>query len=165
MNARELLQLMVRTDRGSMTVWSKPEVASALDAYRAEVLAEVSAWLVKKAREFRAMGGEMRAAQADAVAAMASKVDRGAVRPDNVRMLPADFFEPGHTYTVNEPFTAPEVRPHFQCVAVAVHPTTGNRRAFGFEQRTANAPWASASLRDEEWADGWVDVTEAGETA
>src|SRR5690606_10319862 len=59
------------------------------DRYRAEVLAEVTTWLVKKAREFRAMGGEMRAAQADAVAAMASKVERGAVRPDNLRMLPA----------------------------------------------------------------------------
>ncbi|MGA5604051.1 hypothetical protein ACPCUF_23950 [Streptomyces griseoincarnatus] len=153
MNARERLQTMVRTDRGSMTVWPESEVASALDAYRDEVLAEVTTWLVKKARGFRAMGGEMRAA-------LASKVDRGAVRPDNLRMLPADFFEPGHTYTVNEPFTAPEIRPHFQCVAVAIHPTTGNRRAFGFEQRTANAPWASASLRDEEWADGWVDVTE-----
>ena len=76
----------------------------------------------------------------------------------------ADFFRPGHTYTENEPFTAPEIRPHFHCVAVAIHPTTGNRRAFGFEQRTTNAPWASASLRDEEWADGWVDVTEGEAT-
>ncbi|MFE9921615.1 hypothetical protein ACFYQA_08530 [Streptomyces sp. NPDC005774] len=130
-----------------------------LDTYRTEVLAEVATWLVKKAREFRAEGQTV---QSDTASILASKVERGAVRPDNLRMLPADFFEPGRTYTVNEPFAAPEIRPHFQCVAVAIHPTTGKRRAFGFEQRTANAPWTSASLRDEEWADGWVDVTEAG---
>ncbi|MGW2725638.1 hypothetical protein [Streptomyces sp. NPDC001492] len=29
---------MIRTNRGSMTVWSQPEVKDALDAYRTEVL-------------------------------------------------------------------------------------------------------------------------------
>ena len=38
MNARERLAVMVRTDRGHMTVWSQPEVRDALDAYRTEVL-------------------------------------------------------------------------------------------------------------------------------
>ncbi|MGW3164783.1 hypothetical protein ACWC9Q_18305 [Streptomyces sp. NPDC001142] len=42
MNARERLQIMVRTTRGSMTVWSPPEVRAALDAYRAEVLREAA---------------------------------------------------------------------------------------------------------------------------
>lgn len=73
-----------------------------------------------------------------------------------------DFFQPGHTYTQNAPFRAPEDRPNFQCIAVATHPTTGNRRAFGFDQPGAGGPWSSASLRDEEWADGWIDVTEGG---
>lgn len=84
MNARELLQLMIRTDRGSMTVWSKSEVASALDAYRAEILAEAKvetvAWLVKKAREYRSTGSSQNVRQAEAVEFLASKVDRGAVR-------------------------------------------------------------------------------------
>ena len=38
MNARKRLTLMVRTDRGSMTVWSQTELTEALDAYRTEVL-------------------------------------------------------------------------------------------------------------------------------
>jgi hypothetical protein len=36
MSARERLHLMVRTDAGSMTVWSEAEVSDALDAYRTE---------------------------------------------------------------------------------------------------------------------------------
>lgn len=43
MNAREVLEVMVRTDRGSMTVWSPDEVRNALGAYRAEVLREAAA--------------------------------------------------------------------------------------------------------------------------
>ena len=42
MSARERLQVMVRTGHGSMTVWSESEVREALDAYRAEVLAEAA---------------------------------------------------------------------------------------------------------------------------
>jgi hypothetical protein len=131
---------------------------ASIDAYRAEVLAEagllpkadVVAWLVKKAREDTP------------VWLLASKVERGAVRPDNLRMLPPNFFEPGRTYTEDAPFRAPEDRPNFQCVAVAIHPTTGDRRALGFEQAGAGAPWKSSSFRDEEWADGWVEITEDG---
>ena len=129
MNARERLAIMIRTDRGSMTVWSLSEARDALDAYRAEVVAERDAtivtWLVKKAREFRSMGGRMRAAQADAVAAMASKLERGAVRPDNLRMLPADFFKPGHGYTHLDGHD-------FHCVAVTTHPVTGEQLAMGW---------------------------------
>ncbi|GKQ39517.1 hypothetical protein [Streptomyces sp. A012304] len=75
---------------------------------------------------------------------------------------PPDFFRPGRTYTTDEPFRAPEDRPNFQCVAVAIHPTMGSRRALGFEQPGSGRTWKSASLRDDEWADGWVDVTEGG---
>lgn len=104
-----------------------------LAGHRAHVLAEsdllpkadVVAWLTKKAREFRSLGHEQGRAQADAVAAMASKVARGAVRPDNLRMLPADFFEPGHSYTHRN-------GSDFKCVAVTAHPQTGERLAMGW---------------------------------
>lgn len=122
MNARERLQTMVRTDRGSMTVWPESEVSSALDAYRDEVLAEVTTWLVKKAREYRAAGQTV---QADTASLLSSKVDRGAVRPDNLRMLPADFFEPGHSYTHRNGHD-------FHCVAVTTHPVTGEQLAMGW---------------------------------
>ena len=158
MNARERLQTMVRTDRGSMTVWPESEVASALDAYRAEVLTEVTTWLVKKAREFRAMGGEMRAAQADAVAAMASKVERGAVRPDNLRMLPADFFEPGHTYTHVDDGTDWK----FRVDTVTTHPEDGERTALGW--RHFRGQWEPIAYGEDDYDIhlhvGTVDVTE-----
>lgn len=55
-----------------------------LDAYRAEVLAEAKVetvgWLVKKAREYRSTGSTQHALQADAIATLASKADRGAIR-------------------------------------------------------------------------------------
>lgn len=72
MNARKVLEGMIRTDRGDMTVHSPVEVRTRLDAYRTEVLAEakveVVAWLVKKT------------AEDTPVARLADKVDRGAVR-------------------------------------------------------------------------------------
>ncbi|MBP5913184.1 hypothetical protein F3K34_13165 [Streptomyces sp. LBUM 1486] len=43
MNAREVLEGMIRTDRGDMTVHSPVEVQARLDAYRTEVLAEAAA--------------------------------------------------------------------------------------------------------------------------
>jgi hypothetical protein len=43
--ARERIELMVRTDPGSMTVWSPAEVRNALDGHRDAVIAEVlPAW-------------------------------------------------------------------------------------------------------------------------
>lgn len=57
------------------------------DAYRDEVLGEVVAWLVKKAREHRAKGPQY-AKQADVIGKLASQVQRGAVRPDNLATLP-----------------------------------------------------------------------------
>ena len=54
---------------------------------RAEVTAEFVAWLVKKAREHRARGPQY-AKQADVIARLADKVQRGAVRPNNLLLLP-----------------------------------------------------------------------------
>lgn len=63
-------------------------VGPLLDAYRAEVMAEFVAWLVKRAREHRAQGPQY-AKQADVIGMLADKVSRGAVRPNNLLMLPA----------------------------------------------------------------------------
>ncbi|MER5750687.1 hypothetical protein [Streptomyces sp. NPDC002088] len=168
MNARRKLIAALSEDSygGIATLADVDHAEHLVNAHAAEVIAERDAeimrWLGKKAREYRATGSKQHALQADAVELMASKISRGAVRPDNT-LLPAGvaplFFEPGRTYTENAPFRAPEDRPNFQCVAVAIHPTTGNRRALGFEQPGAGRPWSSASLRDEEWADGWVEIT------
>lgn len=121
MNARERLRIMIRKNEGSMTVWSKPEIDDAFTAYdaehRASVLAEVVAWLTKKARE----------GFPDA-AVLASKVARGAVRPDNLRMLPPDFFQPRHTYS--EPDGSTDWA--FLCDTVTSHPGNGKRTALGW---------------------------------
>ena len=96
-------------------------VESLYATVRTEVLAEadllpkadVVTWLTKKARE------------KTPVEVLASKVERGAVRPDNLRMLPADFFEPGHAYTHRN-------GTDFHCVTVTAHPKTGERLAMGW---------------------------------
>jgi hypothetical protein len=83
MSPRKRLTLMVRTNRGSMTVWSPPEVHEALDDYRADVLREAQdatvTWLHKKAGERRAEGPQY-AKQADLIDVLASKAARGAIR-------------------------------------------------------------------------------------
>lgn len=127
----------------------------------AEVVAERDAmtvtWLTKKAREYRATPKSRQENAPDAIDRLASKLARGAVRPDNLRMLPADFFEPGHAYTSSGK--------EFRCVAVTPSPTTGERRAIGW----ALAPvydvraWHPTALDPDDWTHGdWTDVTEAG---
>lgn len=101
---------------------SSEDLRTDLDAYRDEVLAEadllpkadVVAWLTKKAREDTP------------VYLLASKADRGAIRPDNLRMLPPDFFEPDHSYTHRD-------GSDFHCVAITTHPQTGQRLAMGWQ--------------------------------
>jgi hypothetical protein len=131
----------------------------ALDAYRAEVLAEadllpkadVVAWLTKKARE------------GTPVEQLASKVDRGAVRADNLRMLPATFFEAGRTYTDGTGYSAPEVTTVFRVEHVTRHPDRGHLRAIGWSR--SGEPGASwhGDFRDEGEFDGWTEITEAGD--
>ncbi|MFI2033680.1 hypothetical protein ACH470_03110 [Streptomyces bottropensis] len=70
----------------------------------------------------------------------------------------SSFFRPGRTYIRDLPFRAPEDRPSFECVGVGMHPSKGVLRAFGFEQPGDGQPWVSASQREEEWADGWIDL-------
>lgn len=138
-----------------------------LDAYRAEVLAEgellpkadVVAWLVKKAREERAGGTRDDKVRADVIGVLASKVERGAVRPDNLRMLPADFFEPGHTYTD----TSSKYDWQFRCDTVTTHPEDGERTALGW--RFFRGQWTEYAYGEDDWDIhryvGTTDVTEA----
>ncbi|MFK0124941.1 hypothetical protein ACIQSP_16695 [Streptomyces nigra] len=118
---------------------------------RTEVLAEadllpkadVVTWLTKKARE------------KTPVEVLASKVDRGAVRPDNLRMLPPVFFEAGRTYKY-EPLLI-----LFRCDAIDVHPVTGEPSAVGWI-RYNGGRWTAGDYSPAEYADGWTDVTEGG---
>lgn len=116
-------------------------VDSLLDAYRAERDTEVVAWLTKKAREFRANGETV---QADTAALLASKVERGAVRANNLR----GFFEPRRTYQRG--------RWHFECLAVAPSPFNGEGRAVGFLYRPGE-PATATALDPDDWAHGeWL---------
>ncbi|KAB2975989.1 hypothetical protein F8R89_30750 [Streptomyces sp. SS1-1] len=121
--------------------------------YRDEVLAEadllpkadVVAWLTKKARE------------GTPVEVLASKVERGAVRPDNLRMLPADFFEPGHTYTRQH--HASTIR--FLVQHVDWSPCGTYKVAFGWRVEDGDVTWSPTDSDD---FGGWVDVTQGGES-
>lgn len=124
-------------------------------AYRDEILAgadllpkaHVVAWLVKKARE------------ETPVWLLASKVERGAIRPDNLRMLPPDFFEPGHTYISGTW--------KFRCETVSPSPGTGERRALGWKFAPVYGVhrWHAVALDPDDWAHGdWTDVTAGGES-
>ena len=134
---------------------SETSARTLLDAYRIGVLTEVTAWLVKKARVFRSAGGSVRAAQADAVAALASKVDRGAVRANNLRTLPAtdaDFFQPGRTYTREHHGRTIE----FLVRSVDTPPDSTWQVAFGF-RRDEDGDWEPTDSDD---LTGWTDATE-----
>ena len=113
----------------SVRGWSREAARAVRDAHRAEVLAEgellpkedVVAWLVKKARE------------GTPIELLASKVARGAIRPDNLRMLPADFFEPGRTYTRTG---RSGLRLRFVCEHLTTDPKVGDREAWGWVLRS-----------------------------
>ncbi|MDX3019915.1 hypothetical protein [Streptomyces acidiscabies] len=114
---------------------------------REETLAEVVTWLTKKAREFRS-NGEHRSA--DTASVLASKVARGAVRPNNLRMPPPDFFEPGHTYRASAW--------EFRCDALTRHPETGERTALGW-LRVGSSDWTTWAYSAADWGPEWTDTT------
>lgn len=131
-----------------------------IDAHRTEVLAEVTTWLTKKAREFHVSSRKAEREQGDTCAVLASKIARGAIRPDNQRMLPnAGFFEVDHTYTKLRGTWL------FQCDAITVHPEHGTRTAFGWLRRNEkHNAWVPNFKGDSAWEhDGWTDVTESGD--
>lgn len=129
-----------------------------VDAHRTEVLAEVTAWLIKKAREFHVSSRKKEREQGDTCAVLASKIARGAVRPDNLLMLPqAGFFEVGREYTSGTW--------KFRCEAISPSPGTNELRALGWK----HAPvydvhqWHAVALDPDDWEHGgWAEVTEDG---
>lgn len=170
MSAREVI------DEHLWTATADPELArSLLDSYRSEIRAEVLAEAADAVEcfDYPSAGAldepgvleqvELAERVQRALAAELRAMADGAGKDTPAggeSTQPADFFQPGRAYTEDAPFRAPEDRPNFQCIALATHPTTGDRRAFGFEQPGAGRPWKSSSLRDEEWADGWTDITD-----
>lgn len=140
------------------------EQQAALDAYRAEVLAE----------DGQAYDGEL------AMLRGLVRTLRVVVRPDGVdvaevrRLLhhhaaddaearekssptgaDATFFQPGHTYSSG--------RTTFRCEHLSAHPTYGERRAIGWVQQDGHFDEVRG-LDPDDWAlGGWTDVTEGGE--
>jgi hypothetical protein len=122
-----------------------------VDAHREEVLAEadllpkadVVAWLTKKARE------------QTPVEVLASKVARGAIRPNNLRMLPnPGFFEVDRTYT----------RPHhgetitFVVEAVSTSPDGLTTVAHGWRITPYTAGGWEPTTADD--FTGWTEATQ-----
>lgn len=161
MNARRYLIATLSEDSmgGIATLQDVDHAEQLVDAHRTEVLAEVTAWLVKKAREFYAIGTRKSSYQGSAVSAMASKIQRGAVRPNNLRMLPdPGFFETDHTYVSGTK--------QFRCEAISTSPGTGERRALGWQYAPVSGVhhWYAIALDPDDWTHGdWTDTTERGE--
>lgn len=123
---------------------------------------EVVTWLTKKAREFRAEGTREGRAQADTVAVIASKISRGAVRPNNLRMLPEPgFFEAGRTYR-----SSLHADLRFECLAISVDPTTRETQAIGWRFGPPDEGIRKhrlAALDASDWSCcDWTDITEDG---
>lgn len=130
-------------------------------AGHAEALAMVTAWLVKKAREFHASSRKREREQGDTCAVLASKIARGAVRPDNLRMLPdAGFFEVGRSYVSGTW--------QFRCEAITPSPGTGEVRALGWKRSPVYDvhPWHAVALDPDDWKHGeWTADTGTEGTA
>jgi hypothetical protein len=140
---------------GIATLHDVAHAEQLVDAHRAEVLAEATTWLVKKAREYRATRNKLGRTQADTTAVLASKIARGAVRPDNRLMLPdPKFFEVDRTYAAD--------RWQFHCLAVTSHPRTGEARAIGWYTSKTGLPSVEALDPDDWEHGGWAEVTEDG---
>ena len=145
---------------GALDEASAAELDRRLDAHRTEVLAEVTAWLVKKAREFHVSSRKREREQGDMCAVLASKIARGAVRPDNLRMLSnPGFFEVDHAYVSGTW--------QFRCEAITPSPGTGEVRALGWKRSPVHDVhlWHAVALDPDDWKHGgWTDVTEAGDS-
>lgn len=134
---------------------AKTRTEQLLDEHRAEVLAEVTTWLIKKAREFHASSRKREREQGDTCAVLASKIARGAVRPNNCRMLPnPGFFEVARTYS----------RPHhgetitFVVEAVSTSPDGRTTVAHGWRQTPyTDGGWEPTTADD---FTGWAQITE-----
>ncbi|MEU3851786.1 hypothetical protein [Streptomyces sp. NPDC029554] len=116
------------------------------------------AWLLKKAREYPTDPARQEKA-ADAIARLADKVARGALRPNN---LHTDFFQPGRTYTHIDDKTDWK----FRVDMVTTHPEDGERTALGW--RHFRGVWEAIAYDEDDYeihlCVGLVDVTEGGES-
>ena len=157
--SRQIVAALSEDSMGGIATLADVDHAEQLvDAHRAEVIAEdellpkadVVAWLTKRAREFRAHGDP---AGANTAAILASKVARGAVRPNNLRMLPANSFEPDRTYAYGSW--------QFRCERITTHPDGGVPVAIGW-MRGEGTPWGPYAYELAQWSADWADVTEAG---
>ncbi|MFF6781373.1 hypothetical protein [Streptomyces sp. NPDC012510] len=144
MNAREVLEGMIRTDRGNMTVHSPVEVQSRLDAYRAEILAEATGPenYSGELAMLRGLLGVLRATakhgdfhqvqqllaeherdEQDAYAGLGEEATAAAATA-----TPEDFFAAGRTYTRDGA--------RYVCEHLTTDPKTGDREAWGWLHRT-----------------------------
>lgn len=142
---------------------AKTHTEQLLNDHHAEVVAERDAeimrWLGKKAREYRATGRKADRARADLITVLASKISRGAVRPNNV-LLPAGvgplFFEPGRTYT----HTGDGTDWRFRVDSITTHPEDGARTALGW--RHFRGVWEPYAYDEDDWElHQAVGITEA----
>jgi hypothetical protein len=121
---------------------------------RTGALAEVATWLIKKSREYPSRN-KLGRTQADTAASLASQVARGAVRPNNLQMLPPNFFEPGHTYSREH--HGDTIR--FLVEHVSTSPDGRLRVAHGWRTRSWDPGWEPSDSDD---FTIWADVTEGG---
>ncbi|MFI7294029.1 hypothetical protein [Streptomyces sp. NPDC050121] len=153
MSARDRIHAMLPIcDSPAEAAARETEMNARLDDYRTEVLAEVTAWLIKKAREFHVRSRKQERAQGDTCASLASQIARGAVRPNNVDMLPtAGFFEVDHAYQWRGD--------EFRVLAVDPHPIRGDLTAVGWLIET-DGTCLIIRMTGPEWESGkWVEVT------
>jgi hypothetical protein len=146
MSARARIHAMFHLNADAET-----ELDQRLDEHRVEVLAEaellpkahVVAWLVKKSREEKSWDA----------AVLASQVARGAVRPNNLRMLPdPGFFEPDRTYAHGAY--------RFRCEYLATHPTSGRTSAWGWFGKQ-DAGWRHHAFSERQFqVRKWTDITD-----
>ncbi|MFJ9523746.1 hypothetical protein ACIRPK_36685 [Kitasatospora sp. NPDC101801] len=70
----------------------------------------------------------------------------------------APFFIPGRTYVATAPFLPLDLRPVFECVAVAVAPERGEQVAFGFAALLGVPGWSQVAYEGSQWSAGWADA-------
>ncbi|MGW0837093.1 hypothetical protein [Streptomyces prunicolor] len=148
----ELFHVIAGVSNNGSRPWCD-ETRRILNSHREEVLAEVTTWLIKKAREFHAASRKAERMQGDTCAILASKIARGAVRPDNLRMLSqAGFFEVDHTYQREHHGDTI----HFLVECVSTSPDGRYRVAHGWRNRSWEPGWEPSDSDD---FTIWVDVT------
>jgi hypothetical protein len=162
MSARERLQLMVRMDAGSMTVWSEAEVSNALDAYRAEVLNEAAEILRARAAQYPTRRIFAAGLRHGALALAKAAMERGKCNPTGADATP-DFFQLGRVYTDGNGYRAPELTTIFRVEHVTRHPDRGHLRAIGWSRTgEPGAKW-HGDFQDEGEFDGWSEIAAGGE--